>query len=210
MSKLNHSLHQISTKIVTVNAIVVLMLSMSFALKHNTTPAHVSADESVRDLRIAKARVIASLYPDSGIYPYLGFLIDEHERQGIGEEWYWSMAYSGANFSMKVGGRAPGRCYGPMDVKGPVPIAWRPKHTGSWSDSKLLDPRINIAVHVAEMAHWKKVKGARGYKLVQTVFYPKSPRDWGGGKIAKAERRHRAAIQSAYKNNSLPPTKNGH
>lgn len=169
----------------------------------------IDAKQALRDLRIRKCRaIVRALYPRSGFGPHVEHFIDEHERMGIGDEWQWSLAYGGSNFSLRVGGRAPGRCYGPMDVKGPVPTAWRPTHlyTGAWSDSRLLDPRINISVHVAEAAYHHRRTGRTGYRLMQAVFLPGAPRDWGTNRdrIRNAYGRHVRAIEAAYKRGDLP------
>ena len=186
---------------------LLILLSTRAAGEGVTLPAPDPA--ALRDLRVRKCRVIVdALYPGSGFGPHVEHFIDEHERMGIGDEWQWSLAYGGSNFSLRVGGRAPGRCYGPMDVKGPVPASWRPTHlyTGAWSDSRLLDPRINISVHVAEAAYHHRRTGRTGYRLMQAVFLPSAPRDWGANRdrIRKAYQRHVQTIEAAYRDGRLP------
>lgn len=165
-----------------------------------------SEAQIVRDLRIRKATIIVrELYPQSGFEPHIPFFIDRHTAAGLSEDWWWSLAYGGANFSLKVGGKAPGGCRGPMDAKLPIPKAWRPTdlYSGTWRDSLLLDPRINIAVHVNECVYHHNRRGARGYRLMQTVFYPRSPRDWGGGRIWRTHKTHERVIQRAYADGRL-------
>ena len=142
-----------------------------------------SAAERLHDLRVRKCeKIVRALYPDSGFLPYVEFFIAEHERLGMGEAWWWSLVYGGANFSLKVGGRAPGNCCGPLDVKG-LPLA--------------TDPHDNIRRHCREMlGFWKR--GVRGRDLCEHVFYPAAPRDWqvrdGEGRFARTESRHREVI----------------
>ena len=144
--------------------------------------------DRVHDLRVHKCRaIVQALYPDSGFLPYCEFFISEHERQGIAEEWQWSLAYGGANFSLRVGGIAPGNCAGPMDVK------HRPLVT---------DPEANIAWHCREMAYYHK-RGRHGYRLVKTVFLPRAPRDWGHRRILRTYRRHVQTITEAYRRGEL-------
>ncbi len=148
-------------------------------------------------LRLAKCRVIAALY-DTGsrradFRPYCGFLIDEHERLGMyapgfEEAWYWSMCYGGANFGLRCFATAPGNCAGPMDVK-------------QWP--LVMDPERNIRIHVAEMLKGWRL-GYRDRGLCEYVMLPRAPRDWGGGKFAAADDRHRAALRKAHAERRLP------
>lgn len=146
------------------------------------TPDLLAAE--ARRLRIAKCeRLVRQLYPNSGFLPYVEFFIDEHARLGMPEAWWWSLVYGGANFSLRVGGRAPGNCCGPLDVKG-LPLA--------------TDPHDNIRRHCAEMAgFWRR--GVRGRDLCESVFYPAAPRDWGGGRFRRTDARHRACIERGYR-----------
>lgn len=185
--------------IAAVVCVGLLVLALA-ARATDTTEAAGAADEAapaaqepsareLRDLRVRKCHaVVNALYPKSGFAPYCGYFIDEHERLGIADEWQWSLAYGGANFSLRVGAVAPGNCAGPMDVK------HRPL---------VLDPQKNITWHCREMAYYHK-RGRSGYRLVQTVFYPARPRDWGGGRIRRAYQRHMQAIDAAYKRGDLP------
>lgn len=140
-------------------------------------------------LRRAKCRIIVTeLYPDSGFLCYVDFFCAEHERLGMPEAWWDSLVYGAANFSLRVGGIAPGGCAGPMDVKR------RPL---------VLDPEENIRWHCREMAGFYR-RGVRGLDLCEHVFLPRAPRDWGGGRFAKTDARHRACIARAYRDGRLP------
>jgi hypothetical protein len=143
--------------------------------------------------RIAKARVVVSLYPHPGRHsfrPWVGTLIREHERYGDPEfaaAYWYSLVYGGANFSLRCYATAPGSCAGPMDVKHRPPV---------------LDPAANIRHHVREMwTGWQN--GYRGRGLCEYVMLPSRPHDWGGGKFAKADARHRARIRKAYREGEL-------
>lgn len=151
-------------------------------------PAALPAAEELHALRVAKCRaVVDTLYPRSGFAPHCEFFIAEHERLGIGSEWQWSLAYGGANMELRCNYRARNGCAGPMDRPG-----------GS------TDPQANIRAHCKEAAYYRRTRGERGYALAKRVFYPRAPRDWGGGRIRKAYGRHVAVIEAAYKDGRLP------
>lgn len=147
----------------------------------------VKSDTLAHTLR---RRIVAELYPWSGFLPYCEVqeLISVHERMereggpaaaGYGEAWFWSIVYGGANFSLQVGGIAPGNCAGPMDVK---------------HSPRVLDPVQNIEWHCREMlGFWKR--GVRGRDLCEHVFLPANPRDWGGGRFRRTEARCRKALE---------------
>ena len=148
-------------------------------------------------IRLAKARVIVQdLYPDSGMYAWLGTLIREHESYGdpaFAGACYWSLVYGGANFSLRVGATAPGLCSGPLDVKSTSAAMHRRMRT---------DTAAHIRHHVREM--WEGYrKGYRGRRLCEYVFLPSRPRDWGGGKFRQADARHRACIERAHREGRL-------
>jgi len=145
--------------------------------------------DALHELRVKKCeRIVQTFYPHSGFLPYVDFFVAEHERLGMGEAWYWSLVYGGANFSLKVGGVAPGGCAGPMDVK------HRPL---------VLDPKANIRWHCREMAGFY-ARGVRGIDLCKHVFLPSRPRDWGGGRFAKTDRKFRKCIERGYEYHKLP------
>ena len=154
-----------------------------------TTPATDLLPRELHRLRIAKCRyLVERLYPRSGFAPYIEFFISEHERLGMAEAWWDSLTYGAANFSLRVGARAPGNCCGPLDVKG-LPLA--------------LDPQENIRRHCREMASFYR-RGVRGRRLCECVFYPRRPHDWGGGRFRRTDRRHRECIERAYREGELP------
>lgn len=160
--------------------------------------AMAAPDADTYDLRLAKARVIIeALYPNSGMYPWLGTLIREHERygdEGFAGAWYWSLVYGGANFSLRVGATAPGLCSGPLDVKSYSRRQHRRMRT---------DTAAHIAHHVAEM--WRGYQlGYRRRRLCEYVFLPARPRDWGRGGFRRTDAAHRAAIEDAYRDGRLP------
>ena len=151
-------------------------------------PAALPAADELHALRVAKCRIVVdALYPKSGFGPYVEFFIEEHERLGIGSEWQWSLAYGGANCSLRCGVRFANGCTGPMD---------RPRGPR--------DPQANIRAHCKEAAHYRRTRGETGYQLARRVFYPARPHDWGGSRIRKAYGRHVAAIETAYKDGRLP------
>lgn len=151
-------------------------------------PAALPAAEELHALRVAKCRaVVDTLYPRSGFAPHCEFFIAEHERLGIGSEWQWSLAYGGANMELRCNYRARNGCAGPMDRPG-----------GS------TDPQANIRAHCKEAAYYRRTRGERGYALAKRVFYPRAPRDWGGGRIRKAYTRHVQIIEAAYRDGRLP------
>lgn len=151
---------------------------------------------AVHDLRVRKAeRIVATFYADSGFLPYCEVLVATHERMaaehaqpGFAAAWYWSLVYGAANFGLRVGGVAPGACAGPMDVK---------------HSPLVLDPVANIEWHCREMLGFYK-RGVRGRRLCEHVFLPAAPRDWGGGRFRRTDRRFRACIRRGYEAGKLP------
>lgn len=151
----------------------------------------VHSDE-IHELRVRKAHIIVdTLYPNSGFSPYCGYLITKHEARGDKEfsaAYWWSLVYGAANFSLQVGGVAPGNCAGPLDVKH-YPL--------------ILDPQRNISYHVSEM--WLGyTKGYRGIDLCKYVMLPSAPRDWGNHIFYRTDLKHKRVIQYAYKSGKLP------
>lgn len=138
------------------------------------------ADE-IHNLRVRKcAAIVNALYPNSGFAEHVDYFITTHEEYGIADEWQWSLAYGGANFSLQCGVRARNGCAGPMDRPG-----------GSTNAHK------NITAHCRETAGFHE-DGLRGYRLMQKVFYPAAPHDWGGKRILKAYIKHVRFIEKAY------------
>ena len=101
---------------------------------------------------------------------------------------------------------APGRCYGPFDVKAPVPKYRRQAcaelHDGPWQTSLLRDPQINARCHVLEMQQAYR-RGYRGLGMCKYVYTPANPRDRGGdearGQAGEHERAHDAADPGEYR-----------
>jgi hypothetical protein len=148
--------------------------------------------EVANQFALAKCRLIVrECYPNSGFYPWCGTLLAEHEKRGnrdFAAHWWWSLVYGGADFGLRVGGIAPGNCAGPMDVK-----AW----------PLVLEPGANIRHHVAEA--WLGYRlGYHERRNCEYVFLPSAPRDWGGGRFARTDARHRTVIARAYREGKLP------
>lgn len=129
--------------------------------------------------RRRKCRLLWSTHAPWSYSPDLAdYLCSEHERRGIGPEWYFSLIYGMANFGLRVGATAPGRCYGPMDVKWPYCArsdAERLLAGRAWHQGILRDPYVNIACHTGEMARLHERTGRTGMALIRSVFYPAAP-----------------------------------
>lgn len=161
--------------------------------------------ELLRNQRIAKAnRVWATFAPWSYDPDLVEFFIDECERWDIGDQWLHLMVYGMANFGLRVGATAPGKCYGPWDVKHPY---WSREHaahvmTGPKRESVLRDPYVNTACHVGQAAEYHSQTGRTGMALLRTIFYPAAP--WGRATNAwaprweKWDREFRECIQRGY------------
>ena len=123
----------------------------------------------------------------------MDFFISYHEQlaeeaPGFEATWWWSLVYGGANFGMRCYSVAPGNCAGPLDVKH-YPL--------------ILDPIENIKYHCNEMLVYYK-RGVRGINLCKYVFLPSNPRDWGGGRFARTNRKHEECIRRGYEVGKLP------
>ena len=152
----------------------------------------------LRDLRIAKASQIVragySYGDERDFLPYVPYLIDYHTQlernavakgkpaHGYADAWWWTLVYGGANFSLKCYRRAPGKCVGPLDVKG---------KRGS------IDPKRNIQYHCQEMLEGY-IKGYRDLGLCRYVMKPSAPTDWGGGMFRKTNARHLTLLKGYY------------
>ena len=119
--------------------------------------------------------------------------VAEHERLGIGPEWFASMAYGMANFGLTIGKRAPGRCFGPMDVKWPGYA----RQAGCRRPDDLRDPYRNITAHCLEAREGVR-RGHEGLALCRWIMYPARPHDWGGGRFRKAWARHQRIVAEGY------------
>ena len=118
--------------------------------------------------------------------------IAEHERLGIGPEWYWSAVYGFSNFGLTVGKRAPGLCYSPMDVKWPGFA----RQAGCRRPNDLRDPYYNVTAHCLEMAHYHGRTGETGMALLARVFYPARPMRYH--RWADTDRRFRGLLGEWY------------
>jgi len=149
--------------------------------------AHLSALQS-QDRR-AKCRVVWQASAPWSYSPGLAdFFVGEHERRGIGPEWWYSLVYGKGNFGLTIGKRAPGLCYGPLDVKWPGMA----REVGARCPNDLRNPRLNIKAHCAEMAYYHRKTGREGFALLATVFYPASPREYS--RWRPVEKQHRAIL----------------
>lgn len=122
------------------------------------------------------------------------FFIGEHERLGIGSEWLASFTYGFANFGLTIGRRAPGLCYGPMDVK------WGGSHSrraGARRPEDLRDWRLNITAHCLEAQEGVR-RGHEGLALCRWIMFPARPHDWGGGRFRRTWARCTSIIADWY------------
>ena len=56
----------------------------------------------LHELRVRKcAAIVKAFYPNSGFGEHVEYFISAHEKYGIVDEWQWSLAYGGANFSLR-------------------------------------------------------------------------------------------------------------
>jgi len=126
--------------------------------------------------------------------------VSEHERLGIGPEWLASMSYGMANFGLSVGKRAPGRCFGPMDVRWPGYA----RQAGCRRPDDLRDPYRNITAHCLEARAGVR-RGHTGLALCRWIMMPSRPHDWGRGKFRKAWARHVRLIAQGYAAGKITP-----
>lgn len=126
-------------------------------------------------------------------------LCAEHERLGIGEEWYYSMIYGFSQFGLTIGKRAPGLCYGPMDHKWPGFA----RQAGCKRPEDLRDWRRNVTAHCLEMAHYRNRTGEHGLRLLARVFYPSAPRYYR--RWRPTDRRFRKLLAEGYAAGRIAP-----
>ncbi|HUU34528.1 MAG TPA: hypothetical protein VMW48_10715 [Vicinamibacterales bacterium] len=164
----------------------------------NIAQAEPPSPQVLRALRVAKASYIVSRlyhYGDKRDFlPYVNALVNEHEYlkayavskgrpgQGYGAAYYWSLVYGGANFGLQCYTTAPGRCVGPLDVKG---------KPGS------MEPLRNISYHCQEMLEGY-LRGYRDRGLCEYVMQPRNPHDWGGGMFRRTDARFRRLLAEGY------------
>jgi hypothetical protein len=161
--------------------------------------------ERVHDIRVAKcARVWRTCAPWSYDPALVEFFISECERWGIGDQWLPLLTYGMANFGLRVNATAPGRCYGPFDVKWPYCSRSHAAHVldGPWRESALRDPYVNTACHVGQAAEYHRRTGRTGMALLRTVFYPAAPRGRATNAWAprweKWDRKFRRVLSEGY------------
>jgi hypothetical protein len=168
---------------------LVLAAIASLAHSQQLTP------EDLHILRVAKcAAVWKAMAPWSYSQQIVAHFIGEHERLGIGSEWFSSFTYGFANFGLTVGKRAPGLCYGPMDVK------WGGSHSrraGARRPDDLRNWRINITAHCLEAQEGVR-RGHEGLALCRWIMYPAAPTDWGGGRFRRTWARGQSVIADWY------------
>jgi len=142
--------------------------------------ADLTADQLAR--RAKCRRLWRAFAPWSYSDDLADYFVAEHERLGIGDQWYWSLVYGFSTFGLTTGKCVQG-CYGPMDQKWPFArgcrAACRALAAGRpWSPRLLRDPYINIRCHVLEMAYYHRRTGRAGLPLLATVFYPARPMEY--------------------------------
>lgn len=151
-------------------------------------------------IRAAKCRAIwQSVAPWSYSAGLADYFCLQHELAGIPDQWYWSLVYGYSNFGLTIRSRAPGRCYGPLDVKWPGFA----RRVGARKPDDLLDPELNIRAHVAEMAYYHRRTGRTGLPLLATVFYPAAPREYH--RWRPTDRRFRQVLSTWYRKQAASP-----
>lgn len=120
------------------------------------------------------------------------YFVSEHERLGIAAEWWYSLVYGKANFGLTIGKRAPGLCYGPMDVKWPNGA----KAAGATKPDDLRNPRTNIRAYCALASHWHRTTGRTGFRLLAITYYPARPHEYP--RWRPVEKQHQAILAKWY------------
>jgi hypothetical protein len=120
------------------------------------------------------------------------YFVAEHERQGIAAEWWYSLAWGKANFGLTLGKRAPGLCYGPMDVKWPNGA----KAAGAKRPDDLRNPYTNIRAYCSLAGHWHRTTGRSGFRLLAITFYPARPHEYP--RWRPVEKQHQAILTRWY------------
>ena len=158
-----------------------------------TTLTSPGTDTAVHQERVAKCRAIWQASAPWSYSPELAeFFVTEHERQCVGDQWWFSLIYGKANFGLTLHSRSPGLCFGPLDVKWPGFA----RQVGAHKPEDLRDPRLNIRAHVAEMAYYHRRTGETGTSLLARVFYPASPRYYH--RWRSVAREHERYLRSWY------------
>lgn len=184
-----------------VSTVVLAVAVLLFVpLRGGQAQTSATGDDSPEAQRRAKC---AYLWQQVAPWSYRPWLVEhfigKHESLGIGPEWYYSMIYGSTQFGLTIGKRAPGLCYGPMDVKWPGFA----RKAGCTKPDDLRDPRLNVTAYCEEAAYYHKRTGETGMALLARVFYPAAPRYYH--RWRPADRRFRALLAGAYAKGKLSP-----
>ena len=164
------------------------------ALAALTVAAGAAPLTAAQKQRRVECRVLWQALAPASYRPTLcDYFIGEHERAGIGAEWYASFAYGLANADLALRTVFPGPCFGPMDCQ----FGSYSRQAGCSCPDDLRDPWRNIRAHVIEA----KVGVGLGYHdlaLCRYIMQPGAPTDWGGGQFAQAWARMNATLRTYY------------
>jgi hypothetical protein len=179
-----------------------MMLPVLVALALSLAAAAQSAPTPEQQRREKCAYLWQRVAPWSYSPEIIEHFCAQHGRLGIGPEWFASFCYGYANFGLTIGKRAPGLCYGPMDVK------WGGSHSrraGARRPEDLRNWRLNITAHCLEAQEGVR-RGHEGLALCRWIMYPARPHDWGGGKFRKTWARMNKLLSQGYAAGKLSPT----
>ena len=154
----------------TLTAVLLVALA---AIAH---PAHAKPTGAQVARRSKCAFVWRWVAPDHYSRVLSDFFVDEHERHGIGEEWFASLvySYSGSDLNPRMvcsggGMTACGICDGTELCIGQAEALRRfgtTDRANSW---------VSIASHVQQMADLHGETGEVGFALLRNVFLPSQP-----------------------------------
>jgi hypothetical protein len=141
------------------------------------TLAGAGAGQDLHALRVAKcSHLWRTMAPWSYRAELVDYFIGEHERAGIGSEWFYSLLYghsgSGlvANMTYSAGGMT---ARGLMDcTETHLPRAEALRRFGT---TNLHNPWVSIATHVRQTQGLRKRTGRSGMALMRSVFLPARP-----------------------------------
>jgi hypothetical protein len=166
------------------------LLNLSLALP--MPPPAPSASE----LRRAKCAYLwARVAPWSYSKGLCGFFVNEHERIGLGSDWYYSFCNaahaSGLNprMSFRKGG---------MWARGLMDCTQRNGPRSAFRDlgsCDLFKPKVSIRNHCLEMNSLHRQSRREGWSLQRAVFLPRSPDGWR----ARREQRKWQAKDRAFR-----------
>jgi len=168
-----------------------------------TTLTSPGTDTAVHQERVAKCRAIWQASAPWSYSPELAeFFVTEHERQCVGDQWWWSLCNaryaSGLNPRMSCRG-------GGMWSRGLMDCTQLNRPRSAFRDlgtANLFDARVSIRNHCFEAGDYHRWTGREGWSLLRMVFLPRSP----DGRRARAEvpkwrrveRQHQRYLQSWY------------